>query len=242
MATSGSYDYKASASAIVAEAYRKVGALGDTETLDSTRQAIGMVMLNMMAKTFVAFGLQLWLRDEQFIPLSLFATDQAITVGPGGEFALDYKPLRLLECQRYDTSDPTNPISIPVLNMTEREYQHMNAKNSRGAPVQAFYRPDAYQGWLHVWPNADTYWQTNGSLACIFHRQIQDFDSVSDDPDFPSEWHEALVYQLATRLAPNIGLAPNDRDRLQKDADKILGLVLANDYEEGSIYFRPANR
>jgi hypothetical protein len=242
MPTSGSYDYKATASAIIAEAYRKVGALGDTEALDATRQAIGMVMLNMMVKTFSAFGLQMWLRDEQFIPLSLFNPDQAITVGPGQEFNLIYKPLRLLECQRYDLTDPADPISIPVQNMTEREYQQQNRKRSEGAPVQVFYRPDAYIGWIHVWPNADTYWRTNGSLGCIFHRPVQDFDTVSDDPDFPSEWHEALVYQLAVRLAPNVGLPPNDRDRLQKDADKILGLVLSHDQEEGSIYFRPEQR
>lgn len=242
MPTSASYDYKANASAIIAEAYRKVGALGDTEPLDSTRQAIGMVMLNMMAKTFSTHGLQMWLRDEQYVPLSLFATDQAITVGPGEEFALSYKPLRLLECQRYDLSTPTDPISIPVSNMTEREYQQIANKQSRSAPNQVFYRPDAYNGWLHVWPAPDTYWQTNGSLGCVFHRPIQDFDAVSDDPDFPPEWHEALVYQLATRIAPNIGLAPNDRDRLKKEADQILGMVLSHDFEEGSIYFRPDYR
>jgi len=240
MATSGSYDYKATASAIVAEAYRKIGALGDTEPLDSTRQALGMVMLNMMAKTFSAFGLQMWLRDEQSIPLSLFATDQTVTVGPGSEFSLAYKPLRLLECQRYDSLDPNNVVSIPVLNMTEREYQHLTTKNTRGAPNQVYYRPDAYQGVIHIWPNADTYWQTNGSLGCVFHRPIQDFDSTSDDPDFPSEWHETLVYQLALRIAPNYGLPPNDRDRLQKDADKMLSLVLSNDMEEGSIFLQPA--
>jgi hypothetical protein len=242
MSTSNSYNYKASASAIIAEAYRKVGALGDTETLDATRQAIGMVMLNMMVKTFSAFGLQLWMRDEQYIPLSLFAVDQVITVGPGGEFPLDYKPLRLLECQRYDLTDPTYPTSIPIINMTEREYQQQVTKNSRGAPVQIYYRPDAYQGWLHIWPNADTYWQTNGSLGCVFHRQVQDFDGTTDDPDFPVEWTEALVYQLALRLAPNVGLPPSDRQMLQADADRILSLVLASDYEEGSIYFRPARR
>jgi hypothetical protein len=126
--------------------------------------------------------------------------------------------------------------------MTEREYQAQVNKNTAGTPMQVFYRPDAYIGWLHIWPNADTYWQTNGSLGVVFHRPVQDFDTVSDDPDFPPEWHEALVYQLATRMAPNVGLPPNDRQQLQKDADKILGLVLSNDYEEGSIYFRPEPR
>lgn len=242
MATSGSYNYKASASAIIAEAYRKIGALGDTETLDTTRQAIGMVMLNMMVKTFQAFGLQMWLRDEQYVPLSLFATDQAITVGPAQEFALDYKPLRLLECQRYDSIDPTNPVSVPIFTMEERTYQRQNSKQTQGAPTMVFYRPDAYVGWLHIWPNADSYWQTNGSLGCIFHRQVMDFDNVTDDPDFPSEWTEVLVYQLAVRLAPNYGLAPNDRASLEKRADTLLGLVLSNDREEGSLYLQPARR
>lgn len=240
MATSGSYNYTAAASAIIAQAFRKIGALGDNEVLDSTRQAIAMVELNMMVKTLSKHGLQMWLRDEQYIPLSLFSTDQAITVGPGQEFVLDYKPLRLLECQRYDISDPTNPVSIPVLTMTEREYQQKTNKASQGAPVEVFYRPDAYKGWVHLWPAPDTYWQTEGALGCIFHRQIQDFDTVSDDPDFPSEWAEALVYQLAVRLAPNYGLAPVDREMLKKEADGILGLVLSDEQESGSLFLRPA--
>jgi hypothetical protein len=242
MATSGSYDYIATASAIIAQAFRKIGALGDNELLDSVREAIGMVELNMMVKTLSTHGLQLWMRDEELVPLSLFATDQAITIGPSGEHVMDYKPLRLLECQRYDLTDPTDPVSIPVMTMTEREYQQQVRKNTLGAPNQVFYRPDAYEGYLHIWPNADTYWQTNGVLSCVFHRQVMDFDATTDDPDFPPEWAETLVYQLAVRLAPNYGLAPVDREMLKKEADSMLGLVLSHEQEEGSLYIRPARR
>lgn len=240
MTTSNSYNYKATASAIVAEAYRKVGALGDTETLDSTRQAIGMVMLNMVAKTMTAFGMQIWLLKEELVSMSLFGTEPNLEVGPGEAINLAYRPVKLLEAQRGDLSDVNNPITVPMIITPNRTWQQEPNKKRTGAPNFAYYNPNAYTGTLHIWPVPDTYWAANGYVQCLFLRQVQDFDATSDDPDFPPEWHEALVYQLAVRLAPNYGLPPNDRDRLEKTADKLLGLVLSHDQEEGSICFQPA--
>ena len=34
---------------------------------------------------------------------------------------------------------------------------------------------------------------------------FEDFDSAADNPDFPVEWHEALQFNLAMRLAPEYG-------------------------------------
>ena len=239
MATSGSYNYKASGAAIVAEAFRKIGALGDTETLDTTRQAIGLIGLNLMVKTFTAFGLEIWTLQEELIYMSLFGTEPMLLVGPGQAIDLDYRPVKLLECQRGDDSTATDPKTVPMIITPNRTWQEEPNKKMTGVPNSAYYKPNAYTGELHIWPVPDTYWAANGYVQCLFQRQVQDFDSSSDDPDFPPEWHEALVYQLAVRLAPNYGLAPNDRAQLEKTADKILGLVLSNDQEEGSIYLRP---
>jgi hypothetical protein len=34
---------------------------------------------------------------------------------------------------------------------------------------------------------------------------LEDFDTASNDPDFPAEWIECLGYNLAVRIAPMFG-------------------------------------
>ena len=236
MATSGSYDFTVSRDTIIEQALRKVGALGDTEPLDDAKKAIAAEALNLMVKTLMPLGMQVWCQDEQFVPMSAFSASPAIEVGNGYTFDLDYKPLKLLEAQRYDNVDATNPSSVPLHVMTNREWQQTTRKKETGAPISVYYRPEVDKGWLHLWPMPDSYWQTNGFVEVIFLRQLQDFDESTNTPDFPSEWHEALVYQLAVRLAPNYGLPPLERQQLKKEADEILGLVASFDQEEGALY------
>lgn len=189
-----------------------------------------------MVKALQSHGLQIWTLDEQFVPLSLFSASPAIEVGPGETFDLAYKPLKLLEAQRYITAEVT---STPMIRWTNREWQEQPNKHQTGTPTHIYYRPDAYTGWLHVWPMPDAYWQANGSVGVLFHRPIQDIGIASDEVDFPPEWHEALIYQLAIRLAPNYGMAINDRQALKQDAKEALELALSFDQEEGSLFIRP---
>jgi hypothetical protein len=236
MATSGTYSYTSNRDFIITEAFRKAGGLGDGEPLDSTRLQIGINVMGPMVKALQAHGLQVWTIDEQFVDLSVFASSPAVTIGDGMTIDLDYKPLKLLEAQRYITAEVT---SVPMQRWTNKEWQEQPNKKQIGTPTHVYYRPDAYNGWLHVWPMPDTYWQTYGSIGLIFQRPLQDIGLASDDVDFPAEWHEALIYQLAIRLAPNYGMAINDRQALKDDAKLALDLALSFDQEEGSLYIRP---
>lgn len=236
MSTSGTYTYTSSRNFIITEAFRKAGGLGDGEPLDSTRLDIGISVMGPMVKALQAHGLQIWTLDEQYIAFSEFASSPAVTIGPGQTVDLAYKPLKLLEAQRHVTADNT---STPMIRWTNREWQEQPNKHQTGTPTHVYYRPDAYHGWIHVWPMPDSTWQSTGSVAVIFHRPIQDIGAATDEVDFPVEWHEALIYQLAYRLAPNYGMAINDRMALKQDAKEALDLALSFDQEEGSMFIRP---
>ena len=243
MATSNSYDFTTTRRFIITEAFRKIGGLGDGESLDDVRMQIGVNALNPMVKTFVAYGMLIWTLDSVSIPLSswdVFSTiESKISIGPGQTYNMAYKPLKLLEASRYDSS---NGSIVPLVIISNKEWEEQTNKNTEGIPNLVYYRPDAYDGQLHLWYKPDLYWRTNGSLNCVFQRPIQDFDSATDEPDFPAEWHEALIYNLAVRLAPNYGLAPNDRMILKEEAITALNLALSFDQEQGSLFIRPAYR
>ena len=64
-------------------------------------------------------------------------------------------------------------------------------------------------GVLHVWP-------TNGGasmdkLVLIAQVLPDDLDVAGNNPEFPVEWAEALIYNLADRLAPEYGLPIPER-------------------------------
>jgi hypothetical protein len=236
MTTSGTYSYTSNRDFIITEAFRKAGGLGDGEPLDDARKQIGVNALGPMVKALQAHGLNVWTIDEKFVDLSVFSSAPAVTIGDGMTVDLDYKPLKLLEAQRYIDVELT---STPMIRWTNREWQEQPNKFQTGTPTHVYYRPDAYNGWLHVWPMPDAYWQANGALSLVFQRPIQDIGEGTAEVDFPAEWHEALIYQLAVRLAPNYGMAINDRSALRQEAKEALDLALSFDQEEGSLYIRP---
>jgi hypothetical protein len=213
MATSGTYGFSTNRDFIITEAFRKIGALGDGETIDATRLTIGSNVLNPMVKAFSSYGMSVWTLDKISIPLSEWANAPELIVGPTGTYVIDYKPLAITDALRSDGS-----IETPLIQISNSEYENQPTKTQTGTPTMFYYKPEAYVGKIYLWQPPDTYWDANGTLETTFRRQIQDLDTSTDEPDFPIEWHEALIYQLAVRLAPNYGLAPNDRMILKKEA------------------------
>ncbi len=63
--------------------------------------------------------------------------------------------------------------------------------------------------------------------------------SGTDTLDFPQWWHEAVIYGLASRLAPEYGIPLQDRSMYQKEAEYFLQEALSFGTEEGSLYLAP---
>jgi hypothetical protein len=239
MSTSGSYNFTSTRDEIITRALRRIGALGDTETLDSIRQAVGIEALNPMIKAWQAFGMPIWAITEQAIAMSNWTSSTPVTIGPDGDINQIIKPLKVLQAIRRDTSaDEDTPLTI----YTYEDYNNLSNKESESTPVHIFYQPQRLVGSIWLWPVPDDYWQTYGELVIRYQRPFQDFDASSDEPDFPVEWHEAIHLNLALRLAGNYGYAPNDYKVLLAQATSALELAKSFDQEEGSIRFQPAQR
>ncbi len=238
MPTSGSYDWTSSRDSIITAAFRKIGALGDYETIDTQRLNAGIAALNPMIKAFQAQGMPVWAITEQYIAFSTF-TVPTVSIGPGATINQVVKPLKILQAIRRDNTVPTAPIDVPLQIAPYENYENLSSKLTTGAPNTLFYQPLGYTGQISVWPLPDTSWRTNGQLYIRYQRPFQDFDASTDEPDFPVEWHEALIYNLAVRLAPEYGLALPDRQTLIAEAKARLDEALSFGTEEGSLYLQP---
>lgn len=249
MPVSNSYDFNITRDEIIVAAFRKIGALGDYETIDTARTNAGIAALNPMIKTFMNQGMQVWCTQDVRVSMSSFiggpslaltSGNTTVVTGDGAGLGMAFQPLKVLKAIRRDNSNPALPIDIEMDLLTADEYLMQSSKNATGAPSMLFFKPFRSATNISLWVAPDSYWQTNGQVILRVQRQIMDFDSATDNPDFPSQWFEALIYGLATRLAPNYGLSLEDRKLLIAEAKDIIKQATDFDQEQGSMFIVPA--
>ena len=144
------------------------------------------------------------------------------------------KPLRILGMRRV-TGGPSAPSSIPMMALSHQEYFDLPNKENNGNPTHFYYNPDLTDGRLYLWARPDT---PEMYFEVTFERMLEDFDSSTDNPDFPSEWLECLTYQLAVRLAPAFGKA-NMIQVIGPTADSLYQDILNFDVEHNAISIMP---
>lgn len=83
MATSGSYNFTVTRDDIIKEAYEKIGVIDPTETPNSDMVVSASRKLNLLAKSWMSKGLNLWRRTEA--TLFLEADKQSYSLGPAGD-------------------------------------------------------------------------------------------------------------------------------------------------------------
>jgi len=241
MATSGVYSYSTNQTNIITGACRKIGILGDFETLTTTdpRYVAAQFAINPLIKQYMAFGMPVWAIAETTIPMSQLGTYNGLTLALGNTYT-GVAPLKIIQATRLDN---TSLITVPLNIYTYEDYEILSNKTATGAPVHIFYQPLRNTGVIKLWPLPDpTYWQVNGSLYIRYQRPYQDFTTGTDEPDFPIEWTKALTYGLAYDLAPEYGVDPAQRGILKADRDEAIETCLSFGTEEGGFFMQPRFR
>lgn len=142
------------------------------------------------------------------------------------------RPLRVVGC-RYVADDQTeNPIYV----VSRQEYDDLPNKNDSGRINQVYYDPQLDNGELLVWNVPDDA-ENSLSLTCYF--PLEDFDTASNNPDFPVEWFEALAFGLAYRLSYKMGVKGEDRMGLKAEYEQRLMEVGNWDKEITDVFIDP---
>jgi len=214
------------------------------ETTLSADEALGQTELSVTSETGISvsdfIGIKL---DDDSIHWTTVASLATLTVADAlpsaassGNKVYAYttkvnRPQKLLYAFRRDTSNIDTQVSI----VGENEYQNLSNKLSEGEPIMVWYRPTLDAGTLHVWPVDGG--KNTDKLIMIAQVLPDDFDDQADNPQFPIEWGEALVYNLASRLSRDYGLPLQERLDLKREAEMMLDEVLDYDVENASVIF-----
>jgi hypothetical protein len=143
------------------------------------------------------------------------------------------RPQKLLHAFRSDIFGFDTEIKI----IGSSEYFRQSNKTSDGPPVEVWYNPQGNQatGKLHVWP--DDGGKNWDKVVLICQHLPDDFDGSSDNPDFPIEYGNALIWGLAAELASEYGLPENEQGRLWSIAKHKLETQLDYDQENADVRF-----
>lgn len=143
------------------------------------------------------------------------------------------RPMEVIQAWTRDSSG----IDVPVEIISLERYRSLSNKTTEGRPNSLAFDPTLDNVTVYLWPEPDNMKEL---IHMIVKIPFQDFDATSDDPDFPPEWSEALVYNLAVRLAAEYGRTPSDLvTALAMNAYEILK---GFSREEVSVRFVPNRR
>lgn len=130
-----------------------------------------------------------------------------------------------------------NDSDVQIELVGRAEYAQLSDKTTQGKTNKLWYNPLTTNGAASLWLTPDL---ATDVVRFSFERNVQDFDVGADEPDFPIEWGEALVYGLAARLV--VGLFPERFNVIQALAEQKLSIALGFDSENVSVFFAPDSR
>lgn len=230
MATSGSTDWSLNRNQVITGALRKLAVLPSGGTASSAQISDAADALNAIVKAFQADGMPLW----KITSTTFTVTDgtSTYTVGPSQTVNTTGKPLRVIQAF-YTPEDGTN---TPMNVYNRYDFNQLPVSGAEGEPVNLYYQPLRTTGTIKLWPTPN-----NSTTEITIHYQTpyEDMDSASDDFDFPSEWMQAIIYNLAWALAPEYGIPPTDRGLIMKEAEYWHNYALSAGTEEGSLFIQP---
>lgn len=227
MATTGTYTYNPTASAVVTEALRTLGVLEEGTTASTTQVTDSLPAFEMYIKSLSRYGLNLWAIETQ-----------SITLTAACNYTSTKKFLKITDAiYRDSTGDDTI-----MINLTRQEYWNLSDKASTSQPTQYYYDPQgtALESKIYIWPCPDTTAYGSGeTLEVTGQVHFEDVGDGSYTLDIPQEWLETIKYGVAVRLAPMYGYPPQERNFLVKQYEKMLEENLDWDTEQESIYLQP---
>lgn len=207
---------------IVTAALRKVGVVSKDEDASEADIAEAVKTLNWMLKG--------WQSKEW---LTWTYTRGTLTLTTAASYTLDpVRPIRILNARL-----KRNGIETPMVRMTREDYDTLPVKTTTGLPTQFYYDRQKEAALLYVWPVLSV---ANGeTIEFSYERELADITAGTDVLDMPVEWHEAVIYNLASRLTEDYpDCPPSVAQKVDARAMMLLDDLLAED-REGSVTFVP---
>jgi len=178
------------AQTLIKRSLRLIGAIATGETPTADELAEGLEALRMMLRNWSSRNINIYGITQQSVSLT-GAT--SYTIGSGGTIATT-RPVDILSATGAN-------YSIEMIDYST--YQRLNLAGGGGECEKIWYNPLYPLGYLYPWPlSSETI-----TLDCLM--PLSDPTAITTSISFPPEYDDAIVYNLALRLAPEYEADPS---------------------------------
>lgn len=225
MATSNTTSWELTRNDLIEAAYRKLGIPGEGNTLSSTQYEDGLEALNSVIALAQTDGMPLWKRlTSSQIPST---SSQVYTISNAVKIAAVF--LR-----------DTGGVQYELQEKSLYDFMRL-PRNSVGVPVHWTWQPSIEGGTVSIWPlTSDSSTVSTKTLQIVYQKEFDGFTTTTTHtPDFPVYWTPALIYRTAILLAPENGIALEDRKDLKMEAQVYWQQASYQGDEGGSFFIQP---
>lgn len=130
------------------------------------------------------------------------------------------------------------PSEIPMARINKDDYQNLPDKAFQGRPVQFWLDLQRDNPVIRLWPAVQLQY-TFYQLVLTRKRYLMDVGTLTETLDFPQRWFEAVVSELAARLAMEIQeVDVNLIPVLRGAADRAMDRAWNGEGDSSPVYFR----
>jgi hypothetical protein len=183
---------------LITLALKNAGVTGVGQTASATDSNDACLMLNAMIAQ--------WQRRRYLIyhlvELSVPSTGaQSYSIGPGGDFSVAARPAAINAAfARQTITSVPNQIDYPLEILPSREtYSQIAMKSLQSFPRWCWYDAGFPMGQLLVYPVVQPLFE----IHIVIYEVLNNVTSLTGAMSLPGEYQEALLYNLALRLAAN---------------------------------------
>jgi hypothetical protein len=131
-----------------------------------------------------------------------------------------------------------SPSEIPLARINKDDYQNLPDKAFQGRPVQFWLDIQRDTPIIRIWPAVQLQY-TFYQLVLTRKRYLMDVGTLTETLDFPQRWFEAVVSELAARLAMEIQeVDVNLIPTLRGAADRAMRVAWTGEGDSSPVYFR----
>lgn len=229
MATSGNTSWELTRNNIIEAALRKLGVLAEGESANSAQLTSGAEALNSLISLFQTKGMPLWKRTTQTVTPVLSQEEYSIT-----------NAVKVAQVVLRYTNTSTQ---YELIGKSEYDFNQLpQGSVNAGIAVHWYFQPGIENGTLHLWPVPDASMVSQCQILVIKQKEFDGFFAAGETPDFPPYYSDALIYTLASRLAPEYGVPIQERQLLKIEATEFTTDAFNYGDDDGSIFLIPDRR
>lgn len=139
------------------------------------------------------------------------------------------KPERLYSAYRLDS----NNVETPILVIPRNTYLNQATKTNLGLVSQVYYDKQLTTGIVNLWQSPQ---DAKSILKLNVSYPFEDFDTATDEADFPVEWLDAIIFNLAYRMSFDKQINQSKRQELKVMAFETLTDAKRYDQEIQDFY------